>query len=146
MTRRCGWISFVAVLLLMGCGRDGAEVSPAAQQELRRRVAEVRASATAQQPEDVEAELAELRVAVDVLQRQGEVSDEAARRIVAAADTVSRRLGLITTNDPPAPPGQDNRRAEAEARQSERNDGVDDEDEDEEEQDDEDARDDEEDD
>lgn len=95
---------------LVGCADEPRAVSDTAAEELQPRVAEIRALAGARQPEQVTAELAELRLVVEDLQRRDELSEQGAQEVLAAADAVAAQLGLITTTTTqppttqPAPP------------------------------------------
>lgn len=107
----------LAVVFVAGCGNGRGDVSDTAGGELRPRVAEIRDLATARQPEQASAKLVELRAMVEDLQGRGELSDPAAREVLAAADAVSAQLGLITTtttSEPPQPPEQEGEEDEGE--------------------------------
>lgn len=104
--RRTPFVALV-VIALAACGRD-APISDSASAVLRLRAAEIRDLANARRPADVAVKLQELRSAVAAFQVSGDVDDERAREVLAAADAIAQQLPLITTTtttavQPPRP-------------------------------------------
>ena len=98
MTRHARWILCVGLALaVVGCGHGRAGVSPDAGAQLKPRVAEIRALATARQADQASAALADLRRLVADLHSRHELTDQGAGNVLAAADAVSAQLVLITT-------------------------------------------------
>lgn len=83
--------------LMAGCGGDNPDISDAAAADLQPRAAEIRNLAGQRHADQVAAKLAEMRSLVDDLVQRGELSDRAAREILAAAGEVQGQLVLITT-------------------------------------------------
>lgn len=107
MTRSGLLVGALALVLVAGCGNGKGDFSDTAANELRPRVAEIRDLATARQPDQANAKLVELRAIVEDLQARGELSEKAAREVLAAADAVNTQLGLITTTTTTEPPPPD---------------------------------------
>ena len=105
MMRRLG---FLLLLLLVGCGQEGAGIGQSASAALDPQVQQVRAAATNGDPAGAARELAELRQTVAGLRQRGELSESAAARVLAAAAEVEARLAGITPTTQVAPtiPGQ----------------------------------------
>ncbi|HEX2062826.1 MAG TPA: hypothetical protein VHE80_00230 [Acidimicrobiales bacterium] len=100
------WLAVAAVALAVpACGDDGEDLSPLAATTLQGQVGEVRAAVVAEEPDDARLELAELRATVGRLRGGGEVSDQRADAILAAAALVESHLGLLVR--PPEPPRQE---------------------------------------
>lgn len=100
------WLVVAALALAMpACGDDGDDLSPLAAATLQGQVSEVRAAVAAEDPDDASLELAELRATVGRLRGGGEVSNQRAEAILAAAALVESHLGLLVR--PPEPPGQE---------------------------------------
>ena len=98
MTRSPRWLLCACLaLVIVGCGRGRAGVSPDTGAQLEPRVAEIRALATARQPDQVTAKLADLRRLVADLRSRDELTAQAAQAVLAAADAVGGQLVLITT-------------------------------------------------
>lgn len=124
MMRRIGSVLLLFVLLLVGCGQEGAGIGQSAAASLDPQVEEVRAAATSGDHAEALRELAELRQTVAELRQRGELSEPAAARVLAAAAEVEARLEPgITPATQVAPttsgqrePTKDAREAEEEAR------------------------------
>jgi hypothetical protein len=96
----------VSVMLLAACGDDAPGISEEASNNLQYQVEAVRASAQSFDPAGVEHRLGELRASVAQLEAEGELDDERAAEILAAAADVEARIDLVptTTTAPPPPP------------------------------------------
>lgn len=124
MMRRPGFLLLLLPLLLVGCGQDGAGIGQRASAALDPQVQQVRAAATSGDHAGAARELAKLRQTVADLRQQGELSESAAARVLAAAAEVEARLeaGITpATQVAPTIPGQRDptrtaREAEDEAR------------------------------
>jgi hypothetical protein len=89
---------------VVGCGGGHSEVSPDAAAQLKPRVEEIRALATAREPDQVSTKLAELRQLVASLRSRHALTDQGAQTVLAAADAVSAQLVLITSTTTAPPP------------------------------------------
>ena len=123
MIRRLGYLLFPLLLLLVGCGQEGAGIGQSASAVLDPHVQQVRAAATRGDRAGAARELAELRQTVADLRQRGELSESAAAKVLAAAAEVEAQLEAITpaTQVAPTTPGQREptrtaREAEEEAR------------------------------
>ena len=97
-------LTFLLLLLLVGCGQEGAGIGESASAALAPQVQQVRAAATSGDRAGAARELAELRQMVTDLRQRGELSESAAARVLAAAAEVEARLGAgITTPSQVAP-------------------------------------------
>ncbi|CAA9238842.1 MAG: hypothetical protein AVDCRST_MAG10-1464 [uncultured Acidimicrobiales bacterium] len=85
------------LLLLVACGQEGAGIGEAAAAALEPRVQQVRAAATTGDRAGAARELAELRRTVADLRQRGELTEDGAARVLAAAAEVEARLGTTTT-------------------------------------------------
>jgi hypothetical protein len=94
-----------SVLLVASCGdAQHISITPSASRQLRVVVAQVRAAASSGDAPTAAARLKEIRSRVIELRRQGELSENAATRIVLAADAVEADLRLApTTTTTPTP-------------------------------------------
>lgn len=101
------WLALVVAIALGACGADKADVSDDARVELEPLVAEIRALADARQADQLHARLAELQLVVDDLLQRGELTQQGADEVRAAAASVASQLGLITTTTQPPPPDND---------------------------------------
>jgi hypothetical protein len=120
MTRRLGAL-LLLLLILVGCGQEGAGIGQRASAALDPQVQQVRAAATRGDRAGAERELAELRQTVADLRAQEELSESAAARVLTAAAEVEARLEAAlppATQVAPPPSGQTRtaREAEEEAR------------------------------
>ena len=115
------------LLLLVAGGQEGAGIGEAAAAALEPRVQQVRAAATTGDRAGAARELAELRRTVADLRQRGELTEDGAARVLAAAAEVEARLGttppttVAPTEVPPTTrgtgaPTRTAREAEAEAR------------------------------
>ena len=77
-------------------------MSDEARDRLGPALRDIRTAAEDQQPEVAAARLAELRTTVTSLVEQGEISEERANEILAAADAVEAQLAPITTTRVPS--------------------------------------------
>lgn len=91
----------VAATSVVACGGDVPPVSDAAAIELAERVEQVRTDATAGDADAARAGLADVRATVDRLRARGELTEQAATRILAASADVEDGLALITTTTSP---------------------------------------------
>lgn len=91
----------VAATSVVACGGDAPPVSDAAAIELAERVEQVRTDATAGDADAARAGLADVRATVDRLRARGELTEQAATRILAASADVEDGLALITTTTSP---------------------------------------------
>lgn len=92
----------VSALMFAGCGNDPhASITSSASQQLVAVVARVRAAAGSGDITTARAGLANIRTRVIALQRQGDLSESAATRIVRAADVVEADLRLAPTTTTP---------------------------------------------
>jgi hypothetical protein len=100
-------LALAAVALVApACGGDDAsDLSALAGATLQAQVGEVRAAVVAADPDDARLELAELRAAVGRLRGGGEISDQRAEAVLAAAGLVESHLGLLVR--PSEPTGED---------------------------------------
>ena len=80
------------LLLLVGCGEEGAGIGQSASAALDPQVQQVRAAASRGDRAGAARELAEMRQTVANLRQQGELSESAAARVLAAAAEVEARL------------------------------------------------------
>ena len=94
MIRRLGPL---LLLLLVACGQQGAGIGESAASALAPRVQQVRAAATSGDSAGAARELAELRRTVADLRQRGELSEDGAARVLAAAAEVEARLPATTT-------------------------------------------------
>ena len=93
------------VLSAAGCGQ-GEGIGQAASDALAPQVAAVRAAAETGNRDDALAKLAVLRQSVAQLRSTGELSEEGAAKVLAAAVEVEGHLGLLPAPAPaPAPAG-----------------------------------------
>lgn len=98
------------VVLLAACGSESSGLSDEASQNLQYQVEAVRQSAQSFDPAGVEQRLAELRALVARLNEEGELDDERAAEILAAAADVEAQVDVVpttTTAPPPPPPDED---------------------------------------
>ena len=97
-----------------GCGADKPDITDNAGAQLQARVAEIRRLAAERQADQVAAKLAELRKVTEDLRAADQLSDDAARKVIAAAEAVQAQLALITTTTTttPPPPREDKDRDE----------------------------------
>lgn len=116
MMRRLG---FLLLLLLVGCGQEGAGIGQSASAALDPQVQQVRAAASNGDPAGAARELAELRQTVAGLRQRGELSESAAARVLAAASEVEARLAGITPATQVAPTISGQREPTATAREAE---------------------------
>ena len=82
-------------LAVPACGDGDQDLSARAAAALQAQVGEVRAAVVAHDADDARVELAQLRAKVGQLRSGGEVGDERAQGILAAADAVESQLGLL---------------------------------------------------
>ena len=87
--KRAVLASMFAGLALLACGREGPELSDHAARDLAKRVQQVRAA------------LAGLRGAVADHRSRGQLSEDRAARVLAAAADVESRLTLMPAPPPP---------------------------------------------
>jgi hypothetical protein len=101
-------------LLLAGCGSESPGISDEASQSLETQVQAVRQSAQSFDPAGVESGLAELRTSVARLKADGEIDDQRAAVILAAATDVEAQLDVVptTTTAPPPPATDDDHKGE----------------------------------
>ena len=85
------------LLVLMACGQEAGGISQRAAAALEPQVQQVRAAATNGDRAGAAAKLAELRQTVADLRQSGELNDEGAARVLAAAADVEAQLGPGTT-------------------------------------------------
>lgn len=95
------------LLLLVACGQEGAGIGESAAAALEPRVQQVRSAATSGDRAGAARELTELRRTVADLRRRGELSEDGAAKVLAAAAEVEARLGAATptTEVPPTTRG-----------------------------------------
>lgn len=116
--RRPAWLIAVAALVIGGACGGGSDpgITDGASQELQLRVQALHEASLSGDHVPALDTLAEIRVAVADLQTRGELDDERAARILAAAAAVEDRLPLVpvtttttttTTAAPPPPPVDD---------------------------------------
>ena len=84
------------LLLLVACGQEGAGIGEGAAAALEPRVQQVRAAATTGDRAGAARELAELRRTVADLRQRGELTEDGAAKVLAAAAEVEARLGTTT--------------------------------------------------
>ena len=89
MMRRLG---FLVLLVLVGCGQEGAGIGDTASAALQPQVQQVRAAATSGDRAGAARELAELRQMVTDLRQRGDLSESAAAKVLAAAAEVEAQL------------------------------------------------------
>lgn len=94
MMRRLGTLM---LLVLMACGQEADGIGHSAAATLEPQVQQVRAAATNGDRAGAAARLAELRQTVADLRQRGELSDDAAAKVLAAATAVEAQLGSGTT-------------------------------------------------
>ena len=116
MMRRLG---FLLLLLLVGCGQEGAGIGQSASAVLDPQVQQVRAAASNGDPAGAARELAELRQTVAGLRQRGELSESAAAKVLAAAAEVEAQLAGITPATQVAPTISGQREPAATAREAE---------------------------
>ncbi|MDQ3575803.1 MAG: hypothetical protein M3404_12955 [Actinomycetota bacterium] len=85
------------LLLLVACGQEGAGIGQSAAAVLEPQVQQVRAAATSGDSAGAARELAELRRTVADLRQRGELTEDGAARVLAAAAEVEARLGAMAT-------------------------------------------------
>ena len=88
--RRFGTLLF---LVLMACGQEADGIGRSAADALEPQVRQVRAAATNGDRAGAAAKLAELRQTVSGLRQRGELSEEGAAKVLAAAAAVEAQLG-----------------------------------------------------
>lgn len=93
--RRALGALLVSALTVAGCGGGAPALSEGAAGDLSARAAQVRAAAVARDRARAAGALAGLRSAVTTHRNQGQVSEERAARILAAAAEVEAQLGLL---------------------------------------------------
>ncbi|MDQ3570214.1 MAG: hypothetical protein M3396_06255 [Actinomycetota bacterium] len=94
----------VTAMALFGCGGDaksGDTLSDLAANDLRAKVGQVRAAASAGDRTGAGAGLAAVRSAVAQHRSQGQISEERATAILSAAAEVEARLSLLVSPPPP---------------------------------------------
>lgn len=107
--RRVVAVLVTGALALGACG-DDEPISDGAAVELRSKADALRASANARDADAVQARLADLRQSVARLREEGEITQDAADRVLRAAQDVEDTIGAITTTTtttttaPPPPP------------------------------------------
>lgn len=94
MRRRLGPF---ALLVLVSCGQHATGIGQRASAALDPQVQQVRAAATAGDQAGAARKLAELRQTVADLRQRGELSEEGAAKVLAAAAEVETQLGSGTT-------------------------------------------------
>ncbi len=94
---RRGSVAVVLVFTLAGCGHGKPAISNDASKALQGKVAQIRVSASNRDASAVTTELAALRNQVADLQRNGQLSEQAAQKILDAATAVEHNLAVITT-------------------------------------------------
>ena len=99
--KRAVLASMFAGLALLACGREGPELSDQAARDLAQRVQQVRAAAAAGDRNGAGAALAGLRGAVADHRSRGQLSEDRAARVLAAAADVESRLTLMPAPPPP---------------------------------------------
>ena len=82
----------LVLVVLVGCGQQGAGIGESASAALDPHVQQVRAAATSGDRAGAARELAELRQTVADLRQRGELSESGAARVLAAAAEVEARL------------------------------------------------------
>lgn len=97
-------IGVIVLAALGGCAGDDPDVSDTAAEALQPRVAEIRELAVQRRADQVTTKLAELRLVIEDLRQRGELSEQGAEDVLAAADAVQGQLALITTTTQPPPP------------------------------------------
>lgn len=98
----------IAIAILGACGGDQPDLSTSASAVLQERVAEIRTLAEAREADAVIAKVDELRSLVEQLRDDGEISADAAERILASVAAVSENVATITTTTTTtAPPDED---------------------------------------
>lgn len=103
-------MAVVAALAIVGigaCGGDKPDISDEASELLEAKVTEIRALASARDADGVTSTLSELRTLVGELQRDDELSETAADRIMASAAKVTANVVSITTTTTAPPPPDD---------------------------------------
>ncbi|HEV2760575.1 MAG TPA: hypothetical protein VGV86_13500 [Acidimicrobiales bacterium] len=85
-------LGFLVLLLLVGCGQEGAGIGQSASAALDPQVQQVRAAATRGDRAGAARELAELRQTVADLRQRRELTESAAAKVLAAAAEVEARL------------------------------------------------------
>jgi len=85
------------LLVLMACGQEADGIGQSAAAALEPQVQQVRAAATNGDRVGAAAKLAELRQTVADLRQRGELSEEGAAKVLAAAAAVEAQLGSATT-------------------------------------------------
>lgn len=100
---RAAALALAAVLVLApACGADGTDMTEAAAIQLDSQVQDLRQAAAGGSREAASHELADLRGLVDELSTAGELGEDRARRILAAAAEVEANLELLATTTTPA--------------------------------------------
>jgi hypothetical protein len=94
----------VFAFALAGCGHGKPAITKDASNTLQAKVAQIRISASNRDASAVTTELAALRNQVADLQRNGQLSPQAAQRILDAATGVDQNLSVITTTTTSSPP------------------------------------------
>jgi hypothetical protein len=87
----------LVVALAAGCGGGSSAVSAGASKELLAKVAAVREASVRHDADGARRALDDLRASVKRRQDAGEISDERAAELLAAASTVEANLVSITT-------------------------------------------------
>lgn len=99
---RAAALALAAVLVLApACGGDGTDMTEAAAIQLDSQVQDLRQAAAGGSREAASHELADLRGLVDELSTAGELGEDRARRILAAAAEVEANLELMASTTPP---------------------------------------------
>jgi len=92
------------VLAVASCGSGKPAITRDASQALQPKIAAIRMLASAREASALRAALAELRADVDRLQRDEELSPDAAEKILDAVTNIENNVPLITTTTTTAPP------------------------------------------
>lgn len=101
---RAAAVAIVALLVVVpACGEEGSDISETAAIQLDSQVQDLRRAAADGSREAAGQELAELRRLVEELSASGELGDDGAGRILAAAEEVEANLDLLvpTSTSPP---------------------------------------------
>ena len=97
MRRSLATVALAAAAVLSACGEDGPAIPAPVAAQLSSQVDAIRQAATAGDREGAEGRLAEFRRAVGQLHEAGEVSEDAASRLLARAAVVESALAALPT-------------------------------------------------
>ncbi|MEO8292913.1 MAG: hypothetical protein ABI635_07205 [Actinomycetota bacterium] len=102
--RRTAVAGILGLAILVGCGSSGTDISARAQRQLQTRLDEVTAAVALADRVSARSALADLERSVTQLVDAGQLSENRAAEILAAAQEVADRLSLLPAPGPSVTP------------------------------------------